>query len=142
MQSRLQSRRAATAVQPVGRTLFMGSEDSYWDWLRDDAAAYRLESWEFRKFHSVPALFTRDGRFAQAYNGEPFDETKWELRENGWDHEHCRFCNTCICDADDDHQESGWTSEGAGEWLCGICYQRIIVACEDPETVLMEDGAN
>ena len=140
---RLQPARQLTLVvrlqkNRVRQHTTMPTDDPYWNWLRQDAAAFRTEQWEYRLFRSVPALFTRDGKLARPYDGEPFDSTEWELRERGWDHEHCRFCNLCICDGEDDHLKAGYTSEG--EWLCPTCYQRIVVAGEDPEDVLREAG--
>lgn len=81
----------------------MPTDDPYWNWLRDDAEKFRTQSWEYPQFRSVPALFTRDGKFARPYQDESYDPAEWEVRESGWDHEHCRFCNVCICDADNDH---------------------------------------
>lgn len=112
--------------------------ESHWDWLRNDAAAFRTQQWEFRHYHSTPALFTRDGSFWRQYHGEDYDPAEWEVREGGWDHEHCHFCNQCICDTDPSHLKAGYTS--GEEWLCPTCYQRIIVGGEDPETVLAKPG--
>jgi hypothetical protein len=116
----------------------MPTDEPYWNRLRDDAAAFRRESWEARRFRSAPALFTRDGKFARAYQGEAFDPADWEVREGGWDHEHCHFCTLCICDVDPDHLKEGYTD--GDQWLCPACYRRIVVDGEDPEAVLREAG--
>lgn len=115
----------------------MNSDDSFWNWLREDAAIFRTQQWTFQPFQSAPALFSKTGEWAQPYNGEPYDSEKWDLRQGGWDHAHCRFCNLHICDAEECSEkafQSAYVSDN--EWLCPTCFERIIQRGEDPEIVL------
>lgn len=59
----------------------MPTDDSYWNWLREDAEAFRTHQWDLRPFRSGPALFTRDGQFARAYHGELYNPAEWEVRD-------------------------------------------------------------
>ena len=74
---------------------------------------------------------SRDGgewHMSKPYRGEPFDPEKFELREGGWDHEHCEVCWTHVEPGD-----SYWPNvdEAGGHVdLCERCYPRVVALLE------------
>jgi hypothetical protein len=104
-------------------------------------ALFRRCKFARRVFASYPSLWAKkpmdrddlppdsrdDGEWhmSRPYTGEPFDPEEWELREGGWDHEHCEVCWATV-------------SEGMSYWpnvdpevgqvnLCEACYPRVMV---------------
>ena len=76
---------------------------------------------------------SRDGgewHMSKPYRGEPFDPEKFELREGGWDHEHCEVCWTHVEPGD-----SYWPNvdEAGGHVdLCERCYPRVVALLGKP----------
>lgn len=69
---------------------------------------------------------SRDGEWhmSRPYRGEPFDPAEYELREGGWDHEHCDVCRARVEDG-----MSYWPNvdPDAGHVdLCEACYPRVM----------------
>jgi hypothetical protein len=61
---------------------------------------------------------------SKPYTGEPFDPEEWELREGGWDHEHCKVCWAKITDG-----MSYWLNIDPhfGPFdLCEACFPRVM----------------
>jgi hypothetical protein len=71
----------------------------------EQLATFRRCTFARRVFVSYPSLWakkpmpaddlppdSREGEWhvSKPYTGEPFDPEEWELREGGWDHEHCK----------------------------------------------------
>jgi hypothetical protein len=74
----------------------------------------------------LPPDSREDGEWhmSKPYTGEPFDPEEWELREGGWDHEHCDVCWATVTDG-----MSYWPNvdPDAGQVdLCEACYPRVM----------------
>src|SRR3954471_14407369 len=63
-----------------------------------------------------------DGLFAShAYHGGPFDESRFRLIPEGWDHDHCWVCNAKVEPGDE-----WWAAEPPNEaGLCLECHARL-----------------
>lgn len=52
------------------------------------------------------------------YRGGPFDSTKYSIEQEGWDHDHCLWCNTRITPG-----VFWWCALSPNEFgLCNACY--------------------
>ena len=84
--------------------------------------------------HSVLALLDRveaEARAASVVSDEPFDPGEFELREGGWDHEHCDVCWAKVVDG-----MAYWPNvdPDAGQVdLCEACYPRVIALLGVPQ---------
>jgi hypothetical protein len=61
---------------------------------------------------------------SKPYTGGPFDPEEYELREGGWDHEHCDVCWATVTDG-----MAYWPNvdPAAGHVdLCEACYSRVM----------------
>lgn len=68
-------------------------------------------------------------------SGEPFDPKEFELREGGWDHEHCDVCWAEVLDG-----MSYWPNvdpDGGHVDLCETCYARVMALLEYEEDTSM-----
>ena len=63
------------------------------------------------------------------YNGEPFDESVWELIPGGWDHEHCSLCWARIADG-----MTYWANGGEFKLLCDYCHDHYASQLTAPPT--------
>ena len=98
----------------------------------EQVATFRRCRFVRRVFAARPSLWLKeptgdaDGtewHLSQPYNGEPFDPKLYELREGGWDHEHCDVCYATITDG-----TPYWPNADpdAGHVdLCEACYSRV-----------------
>lgn len=105
-----------------------------------ELAMFRRCTFARRVFASYPSLWARkpmdakdlppDSRegggwhAARPYKGEPFDPEVFELREGGWDHEHCDVCKAKVVDG-----MSYWPNvdPDAGHVdLCEECHPRVM----------------
>lgn len=72
-------------------------------------------------FHSYPALVCKElvngQRMWKPYNGEPYDQDKYELVKDMWDHEHCSICGFKILD-----NHTYWFNERRVRLLCDECH--------------------
>ena len=109
--------------------------DQYYEDMRDDISMIQSQRLELKKWKSSPALFDKSGKYAQPYSGKKFDPEKFVLVENGWDHDHCRFCWATISDCDHKKCVHEAYDSNCG-WICPDCYQHLIVNEEDPKAFL------
>jgi hypothetical protein len=110
------------------------------DITQEQLAIFRRCTFARRVFASYPSLWAKmpldgddlppasreDGEWhvSKPYTGEPFDPEEWELREDGWDHEHCDVCSAKVTDG-----TSYWPNvdPDAGQVdLCEGCYPRVV----------------
>jgi hypothetical protein len=51
---------------------------------------------------------------------------EWRPYREGWDHDHCQFCQRHIsvplAPDDDDAAERGWSTEDGYYWVCEACF--------------------
>ena len=108
----------------------------------EELASFRRCTFARRVFTTYPSLWAKsplsnnelppDSRdeetewhASKPYNGEPFDPEEWELRDGGWDHEHCNVCYFKIIDG-----VSYWPNidpvKGGQVDLCEACYPRVM----------------
>jgi hypothetical protein len=106
----------------------------------EELATFRRCTFARRVFASYPTLWaktpmhadelpppSRDGgewHMSRPYRGEPFDPEEYELREGGWDHEHCDVCSATV-----EEGMSYWPNvdPDAGHVdLCEACYPRVM----------------
>ncbi len=75
-----------------------------------------------RTFASHSALMAKElmnnHRVLSDYHGEPYDTSKFDLVEGGWDHEHCSVCFFTIKDG-----HTYWENGGRIKLLCDACYE-------------------
>jgi hypothetical protein len=57
------------------------------------------------------------------YHGEPYDNSKFDLVEGGWDHEHCSICFFTIKDG-----HTYWQNTNRIELLCDPCHEAMLRA--------------
>jgi hypothetical protein len=105
-----------------------------------DLATFRRCTFALRVFASYPSLWGRkpmnrsdlppdspeggEWHIEKPYTGEPFDPEQYELREGGWDREHCDVCWAKITDG-----MPYWPNvdPDAGQVdLCEVCYRRVM----------------
>jgi hypothetical protein len=109
----------------------------------EELATFRRCTFARRVFASYPSLRAKkpldgggDWHISKPYIGEPFDPDEYELREGGWDHEHCDVCFATITDG-------MWywpnVDPDAGQVdLCEACYPNVLkLLAVEPST-----GAN
>ena len=91
-----------------------------------------------RVFAVYPSLWAKrpmDGEggewhISKPYTGEPFDPEEYELREGGWDHEHCDVCWARVTEG-----MSYWPNvdpEAGQVDLCEACYPRVLALLGGP----------
>jgi hypothetical protein len=59
-------------------------------------------------------------RMSKDYHGEPYDETKFDLVEGMWDHEHCSVCWFRITDG-----YTYWENTKRIKLLCDACHEAL-----------------
>jgi hypothetical protein len=77
---------------------------------------------------------------AKRWRGTPFTWKKWERPHEGWTHDHCEYCQACICDHrerfsewKEAHAERGCyrhafyaeIENGVYLWVCRSCFKRV-----------------
>jgi hypothetical protein len=77
---------------------------------------------------------------AESWRNYEFVWKKWGPAQGRYDHDHCRFCSACICDARDrdpfdkpgpvdggHYRHAFYTedSDGVDIWVCRSCFKRI-----------------
>jgi hypothetical protein len=77
---------------------------------------------------------------ARFWQDTPFRWTRWERRHEDWTHDHCTFCNACICDHrarfpewKSAHKERGCyrhayfaqKPDKTYQWVCRNCFKRV-----------------
>jgi len=104
-----------------------------WDeHLRTLATECRQKEWRHEKWRPSPALVEKkQGGMAKKYDGHAYDSGRFDLVEDGWDHDHCMLCNQTISDCGGENCSPEGFTDGYN-WLCGACHQRTIVNKEDP----------
>lgn len=95
----------------------------------------RQRRWSLQKWASSPALSTKtsDGTYVTKFVGQKYDPKKTKLIENGWDHDHCLFCQQSICSCGGENCDPEGFTDGEA-WICKPCHEMIIVKGEDPRT--------
>jgi hypothetical protein len=92
------------------------------DYHRKAFAEIRRRDFQQVTFSTRPALVAREPvnghRMWKDYHGEPYDESKFDLVEGMWDHEHCSVCWFSIQD-----KHTYWQNEGRIQLLCDACYE-------------------
>ena len=108
----------------------------YEDMLRENAKEARRRNWVLKQWIPYPALRTiRYGRpFLTKFTGQKYNPKKAEVIENGWDHEHCWFCDQSICNCGSENCVPEGYTDG-DQWICCSCYQKIIVNGKDPNSI-------
>lgn len=99
----------------------------------DEAAEYRTFKWELTEFKPQPALIDRSNKSYsswQRYYGQDYDRNVCEVRDGGWDHEHCDFCWAKIWTTPAKNEFSSGYTDGADAWVCPPCYEHIILRGE------------
>ena len=101
---------------------YSSSRDAEYD--RKAFSELSNRQFEQRTFSSRPALVSKERvtglRNWKDYHGEPYDESKFNLVEGMWDHEHCCICWFSIKDG-----YTYWGNEGRINLLCDACYEAI-----------------
>ena len=106
----------------------------------EQLSTFRRCTFTLRVFASFPSLRAKtpmgaddlppDSRdvgvwhMSKPYQDEPFDPEEYELREDGWDHEHCDVCWARVEDG-----MSYWPNvdpEAGHVDLCEACYPRVM----------------
>ncbi|MCL2447331.1 MAG: hypothetical protein FWD17_00135 [Polyangiaceae bacterium] len=65
--------------------------------------------------------------------------TEYRRPPEGWDHDHCAFCNLKLSEeAGADGARAGWQTEDGYEWICDTCFTDFR---ERLGFVMMDDGA-
>ncbi|MBL7214125.1 MAG: hypothetical protein ISS71_00440 [Phycisphaerae bacterium] len=109
--------------------------DQYYEDMRDDIKEAQSHKWALKKWISQPALFDKSGKYATPYSGQDFDSEQFHIVEDGWDHDHCRFCWATFCDNENhEHFHEAYHLECG--WVCPDCFQHLIINSEDPEIYL------
>jgi hypothetical protein len=76
-------------------------------------------------FASHAALLAKEPvnnhRILQDYHGEPYDASKFDLVEEGWDHEHCSVCFFTVKDG-----HTYWENGDRIKLLCDACYETFV----------------
>jgi hypothetical protein len=108
----------------------------------EQLAAFRRCTFARRVFAPYPSLWLKvpiDGsvlppnpdeiesdewHISKPYRGEAYDSEEYELRDGGWDHEHCDVCWAKVTDG-----MAYWpnVNPDAGQFdLCEACYPRVM----------------
>ncbi|HEV3082482.1 MAG TPA: hypothetical protein VGY66_22045 [Gemmataceae bacterium] len=108
----------------------------------EQLAIFRRCRFVRRVFASYPSLLAKkpmegegEWHISMPYTGEPFDPEEFELREGGWDHEHCDVCWAEVLDG-----MSYWPNvdpDGGHVDLCETCYPRVMALLEYEEDTSM-----
>ena len=98
--------------------------------IRDRISAEEWETFQrcrfiqttFRPYPSLAAPLNQEGgTFSVPFRGQPYDCSRYEMIDGGWDHEHCDVCNVRI--AEDD---TYWTNDGPDHVdLCLKCFSLV-----------------
>ena len=99
---------------------------NYEDEMRNLAEEVRNNKWVKKKWNPSPALLCKKSKVITKYSGQKYDSNKFELIENGWDHDHCLFCWQCICDSGSKNCKYNGFTDGE-YWICETCHQKVIV---------------
>ncbi len=103
------------------------------DWqteFEEKVRDFKCNAWRLEKWKKRPALVEKNGRSIAFYFGQEYDKDKFDLVEDGWNHDHCELCFKTVSDFSrkDDKDpvvDEGYTNEN-DDWLCKECYARYI----------------
>ena len=92
------------------------------EYYRKSFSEIKDSAFEQCTFFSHGALVSKEPvngwRMWKEYDGEPYDQTKFDLVEEMWDHEHCSVCYFTIRD-----DFTYWQNAGRIQLLCDACYE-------------------
>jgi hypothetical protein len=92
---------------------------------------------DLRTVETLSPLTLSDGGY---WRNCAFAWKRWGPSTHRWEHDHCRFCNACICDARDHrpHDKPGPVEgghyrhafyaeekDGVHIWVCRTCFKRL-----------------
>jgi hypothetical protein len=73
-------------------------------------------------------------KIAEAYRGAGFRWERWRRPHADWDHDHCLFCQVCICDSGNPgHYAHAFVKVSPSRetvWVCRSCFKLASQALE------------
>ena len=84
----------------------------------------RSKKWQKASWKRRPALIAKKGGASSLYIGQTFDPEKFNLVEDGWEHDHCEICWWTLCDSDNPEENTGYTD--GKDWVCSECYEKLL----------------
>ena len=55
--------------------------------------------------------------------GVSLTKSEYKPYRDGWDHDHCEFCNAKFSMTIDQCQTEGWSTLDKYHWICSSCYE-------------------
>ena len=105
------------------------------DWeehMRTLAVEARSKAWRREAWKPGPVLSPKDKNAPSIkYIGQPYDSSRYDLIEDGWDHEHCPFCAQSLCDCGSENCQAEGFTDGR-DWICRDCHEKVIVRGINP----------
>ena len=110
--------------------------------LRTLASDAKRKRWALQTWRPSPALVqkTEEGRRATKFTGQKYDPAKWELVQNGWDHDHCLFCSQSICNCGSKNCDPEGFTDGK-DWVCKMCHEKYLKETTGPNEAAEAIGA-
>ena len=96
--------------------------------LRTELEWARKMEWIKSIWKPKPALMEIGGKSSRPYIGQKFDSKYFEIKNDGWNHEHCDLCSVGIYENDD-----LFISEN--QIICESCHSEFIVPKNINETL-------
>ena len=93
------------------------------EWARQDN--YELKDWFPGK-----ALIEKNGGGSRLFTGQSFDDKHFELKEDGWTHDHCEICFETLSDS---NEKEGYFNGQI--WICKSCHELFIEPADINGTV-------
>jgi hypothetical protein len=97
------------------------------DHIREMYSELHYNNFKFIKWFSRPALVQKNGKTSWLYTGQKYDETKIDLVEDGWTHDHCQICSKTLSENDSEHSFSEGYFDNY-DWVCKSCFELILKA--------------
>lgn len=96
--------------------------------IRKMVSEIKLSDFQYSNWLPRPALRDKkSGLITHLFVGQKFDETYFDLDNNGWTHDHCLICFNAIgADSNDYIYTDGYNS--GSDWVCKSCYDELVLA--------------
>lgn len=83
-------------------------------------------NWEKKKWLTTIALVEKDGSSVREYVGQRFNTKYFEIKEDGWTHDHCEICYITISEGDNNLEFEIEGYNHGNKWICNNCYSQHI----------------
>ena len=82
--------------------------------------------WTHKKWVSTPALIDKSSGSIRQFGVQKFDNKHFDLKEDGWSHDHCEICWATISEGDNKKEFEIEGYNFGNSWVCNFCFDNFV----------------